>query len=86
MFPAVTITALRGIVRAAGDEIALATDIRFASREAGRAGVVRGRVHRCALPVGTFRSAGSSGELPLSGQNEPRKFHRNAVLLLVAAI
>src|SRR5258705_8620061 len=55
--PAVTITALRGRARGAGSEFALATDIRFASRERAvlgqlqvGVGVVPGRVASTRVP------------------------------------
>ena len=55
--PAVTITALRGRARGAGSEFALATDIRFASRE--RAVIGQFEVGMAAIPGG-----GPSTRLP----------------------
>jgi enoyl-CoA hydratase/carnithine racemase len=55
--PAITISAIRGIARGAGSEFALATDIRFASREKAILGQME--VGFTALPGG-----GAAGRLP----------------------
>jgi enoyl-CoA hydratase/carnithine racemase len=55
--PAVTISAIRGIARGAGSEFALATDMRFASREKAILGQME--VGFTALPGG-----GAAGRLP----------------------
>jgi enoyl-CoA hydratase/carnithine racemase len=55
--PAVTISAIRGIARGAGSEFALATDIRFASREK----TVLGQME---VGFGAVPGGGAAGRLP----------------------
>jgi len=72
--PAVTITALRGRARGAGSEFALATDIRFASRERAVLGQVRGRVRRRSRgraldPLPGIVGRGRAFEILVSGED-----------------
>src|SRR6476660_3217018 len=55
--PAVTISAIRGRARAAGSELVLATDIRFASRE-------RAVLGQCEVGFGAIPGGGPASRLP----------------------